>query len=110
MQLEEYFDFLGPNSIRIRGHRIGIEHVIELYKRGYSSEQIALEFDTLSMEEIYATLTYYLHNEAEINAYLERVRVFVEESIREYERQEVPEVVKRLRALREERATATSAI
>lgn len=110
MQLEEYFDFLGPNAIRIKGHRISIEHVIELYERGYTAEQIALEYDTLSMEEIYATLTYYLHNKVDVDAYLERIRVFVEESIREYESQGVPEVVQRLRALHKARAIASSAI
>ena len=25
MQLEDYFDFLAPDDIRIKGHRIGIE-------------------------------------------------------------------------------------
>ena len=30
MLLEEYFDFLEPDVIRIKGHRIGIEDVIEM--------------------------------------------------------------------------------
>jgi hypothetical protein len=28
MQLEQYFDFLAPDDIRIKGHRIGIESVL----------------------------------------------------------------------------------
>jgi uncharacterized protein (DUF433 family) len=105
MLLEDYFDFLEPDVIRIRGHRIGIEDVIELYKEGYSAEQIAEEFDTLSLEEIYATLTYYWRNKTELDAYLERLRLFVEESIRQFESQEPSEAMKRIRALMEERAT-----
>lgn len=31
MQLEDYFDFLAPNDIRIKGHRIGIETVLDDY-------------------------------------------------------------------------------
>lgn len=31
MQLEDYFDFLAPNDIRIKGHRIGIEDVLYEY-------------------------------------------------------------------------------
>ncbi len=31
MQLEDYFDFLAPNDIRIKGHRIGIETVVYEY-------------------------------------------------------------------------------
>lgn len=105
MLLEEYFDFLEPDVIRIRGHRIGIEDVIEMYHEGYSAEQVALHYPTLTLEEIYATFAYYLHNKPEIDAYLERLRLLVEESIREYERREPSEVVQRIRSLRESRAT-----
>ncbi len=31
MQLEDYFDFLAPDGIRIKGHRIGIETVLYDY-------------------------------------------------------------------------------
>ncbi len=34
MQLEEYFDFLDPLDIRIKGHRIGIDDVLYYYFRG----------------------------------------------------------------------------
>ncbi len=104
MLLEDYFDFLEPDVIRIKGHRIGIEDVIEMYHEGYSAEQVALHFPTLTLEEIYAAFTYYLHNKSDMDAYLERLRSFVEESIREYESREPSEVVKRIRALRESKA------
>ena len=29
MQLEDYFDVLSTDVIRLKGHRIGLEHVIE---------------------------------------------------------------------------------
>jgi len=28
MKLEDYFDFLAPNDIRLKGHRIGIETIL----------------------------------------------------------------------------------
>ena len=31
MQLEDYFDFLAPDDIRVKGHRIGIEDVLYEY-------------------------------------------------------------------------------
>jgi hypothetical protein len=31
MQLEDYFDLLDTDDIRIKGHRIGIEDVLLLY-------------------------------------------------------------------------------
>ncbi len=71
MQLEDYFDFLGPGDIRIRGHRIGIETVLyEYIHRGQTPEQIAAQFPTLSVEAVYATILYYLHNREAVSAYL----------------------------------------
>jgi uncharacterized protein (DUF433 family) len=105
MLLEDYFDFLESDVIRIRGHRIGIEDVIELYEQGYSAEQVSLHYPTLTLEEIYATFTFYLRNKSTLEAYIERLRQLEAESIREYERREPSEAVKRIRALRETRAT-----
>jgi len=71
MQLEDYFDFLAPNDIRIKGHRIGIESVLyEYIHRAQTPEEIADRFPTLSLEQIYATILYYLHNKEQIDAYL----------------------------------------
>ena len=71
MQLEDYFDIHGPEDIRIRGHRIGIETVLyEYIHRGRTPEQIAAQFPTLSLEEVYATILYYLHNREAVSAYL----------------------------------------
>ena len=39
MQLEDYFDFLGPDAIRIKGHRIGIEHVLAYYQEGGEKQE-----------------------------------------------------------------------
>ncbi|NJN65629.1 MAG: DUF433 domain-containing protein [Chloroflexaceae bacterium] len=70
MQLEAYFDFLESGDIRIKGHRIGIEHVVRLYREGFSPEQVAQHYPGLSLEKIYATITYYLHYQDEIDRYM----------------------------------------
>ena len=106
MLLEDYFDFLGPNEIRIKGHRIGIEHVIELYHGGYIPERIAQTFPGLSLEKIYATITYYLHNRDEIDAYLARQEAIIAEELRAYDAREPSPVMKRMRALKAERERA----
>jgi uncharacterized protein (DUF433 family) len=100
MQLEDYFAFVSPHEIRITGHRIGIEHVLAFYQDGYSPEAIAQSFPGLSLEKIYATITYYLHNKTDVDAYLARVAAVVEEDLRSYEAQEPSAVVQRLRALK----------
>jgi uncharacterized protein (DUF433 family) len=71
MQLEDYFTFLAPDDIRLRGHRIGIETILyEYIHRGRTAEQIAEDFDTLTLEEIYATLLYYHRNKRQVDQYL----------------------------------------
>ena len=105
MRLEDYFDFLGPNVIRIKGHRINLEDIVDYYREGYSPEQIAQEFPGLSLEKIYATIAYYLHNKVEVDAHMVRLAKMVEEEIREEEAQEPSPVVQRIRMLKTQQAS-----
>ncbi len=71
MQLEDYFEFAGPNEIRIKGHRIWIEHVLEEYL--YSDmtlEDLVQRFDTLTKEKILAVLLYYHRNQEAMGKYM----------------------------------------
>ena len=71
MQLEDYFDFLTPDDIRVKGTRIGIEHILyEYIHRVQTPEAIAARFHTVSLEQVYATVLYYLHNQEAVNAYI----------------------------------------
>ena len=50
MLLEDYFDFLAPNDIRLKGHRIGIETILFDYlELGLFAEDIAVRYPTLSL-------------------------------------------------------------
>lgn len=100
MQLEDYLDFQAPDVIRLKGHRIGLEHVIERYQEGYSAEEIAREFLGLELPLIYAAITYYLLNRAAMDAYLARVNAAYQQRMREDDAEPAPPVVQRLRALR----------
>lgn len=103
MQIDDYFDFLSPDDIRIKGHRIGLDDVLELYLDGYAAEEIAAHFPTLRLVEIYAALTYYHQHRAEMDAYLARLEEWRTQREREEEAKEVPAVVQRLRALKVQR-------
>lgn len=70
MQLEDYFDFVCRDDIRLKGHRIGIDDVLAYYLEGYTPEEIAANLPSLSLEQIHATITYYLRNRAEMDGYL----------------------------------------
>jgi uncharacterized protein (DUF433 family) len=71
MQIEDYFEFLGPNEIKIKGHRVWIEHVLEEYLlRDMTLEELVKRFETLSREEILAVLLYFHHNKEAMDKYM----------------------------------------
>lgn len=99
MELESYFDFLSPDDIRIKGTRVGIETVLDDYLNGASPEEIATRYRTLTLDQIYATITYYLNSQKEVDKYLERWRAYAEAAWQEQQRNPPP-VVRRLRELK----------
>jgi uncharacterized protein (DUF433 family) len=84
MELESYFEFLTEDAIRLVGTRVGIETVLRDYNEGASPEEIGLRYPTLTLEQIHATITYYLANRDKIDAYLHRVQQRQEKAWQEY--------------------------
>lgn len=79
MQLEDYFLFEKLQTehgeverIRIKGSRIRIETIVDCFKQGLEPREIQQDYSTLTLEEVYAAITYYLHNREEVEAYRER--------------------------------------
>jgi uncharacterized protein (DUF433 family) len=106
MQLEDYFDFLAPDDIRIKGHRIGIENVLYEYLfNAMTPDELQRRFPTLTLEQIHATLTYYHRNQAKIDAYLNDWIEFGNRMRAEQERNPDPLMLK-LRRLRAEQVIA----
>ena len=71
MQLEEYFDFLSQNDIRVKGTRVGIETILyDFIYRSRTPEEIVAAYPSLTLEQVYATITYYLHNKEKVSLYL----------------------------------------
>jgi uncharacterized protein (DUF433 family) len=71
MRLEDYFDFSEPGAIRIQGHRVWIEHVLYPYIfEEKTAEEIHKDLATLSLEQIHATILYYLQNKEAVDQYI----------------------------------------
>lgn len=73
--LESYFDVVRNAedtvvSVRVVGTRVGIEYLLREYLRGASPEELALRFPTVSLEQIHATITYFLAQNEEVSRYL----------------------------------------
>src|SRR5262245_59649216 len=100
MQLEDYFEFVEPDYIRIKGHRIGIESILRKYLAGQAAEEIACQYDTLRPVDIYATITYYFENTAAVDTYLARTEGLLAEDMARSDAAPSPAVL-RLRILRD---------
>ncbi|MBR8833448.1 MAG: DUF433 domain-containing protein [Stigonema ocellatum SAG 48.90 = DSM 106950] len=71
MQLEDYFDFQRSDDIRLKGTRVGIETILyEYIYRARTPEEIANIYTSLTLEQVYATILYYLHNKEAVSAYI----------------------------------------
>ena len=67
MQLEDYFNFLASNDIRLKDSRIGIETILyEYIYRARTPEEIAQTYPSITLEQVYATILYYLHEKEKI--------------------------------------------
>lgn len=73
-KLPECLELTEDGYLRFRGHRIHLEHVLELYTDGYSAEMIAAEYPTLGLAAVHHAIAFYLENRAAIDEYLSRVR------------------------------------
>lgn len=108
MTFDDMFDFISENDIRLKGHRLGIEDILFYFVDGYSPEEIQSQLPTLSLKEIYATITYYLYNSTEVQAYLARLESRREQRYQERMANPSP-VAERLRQLKAKQATAANA-
>jgi len=58
--------------ILISGTRISLERVVRAFCLGATPEQIAQDFDVLTIEAVYAVVNYYLHHRSEVDFYLSK--------------------------------------
>lgn len=54
----------------IAGTRVSLDSVVYAFLDGLSPESIAESFDTLTLEEIYGALAFYLGHREDVNTYL----------------------------------------
>jgi uncharacterized protein (DUF433 family) len=100
MELESYFDF-SHGEIRIQGTRVYLDNVIYYYNEGMRPEDITRHLPSLRLEQIYASITYYLANRKMVDEYMEEKERDFEEKWQEQQRNPSP-VRERLQALKPE--------
>lgn len=56
--------------LRIGDTRVSLDSVITAFNQGATPEQIVYDFDTLTLSDVYAAISYYLQNRETVDDYL----------------------------------------
>ena len=58
--------------LRVNGTRVSLDSVIFAFKEGSTPEEIAQQYTTVNLSDVYAVISYYLQNQDEVGEYLQR--------------------------------------
>ena len=86
-------------AMRVGSSRVSLDSVVIGFLQGEAPETIQRSFPTLTLEEVYGTITYFLANRQDVEAYLRRQQEIWDRASAEQERNPSP-AMRRLRTLR----------
>lgn len=79
MSIQAEFEVSAPpfrwdeaGGIRIGKSRVTLDSLLAAYHSGATPEEIAVQYSVLQLEEIYASVAYYLSHRQQIDSYLEQ--------------------------------------
>jgi uncharacterized protein (DUF433 family) len=84
--------------LRVGDTRVSLDSVVYAFRQGHAPETIRQQYSTLSLEEVYGALAFYLANQEEVDRYLERQQQAWNQ-FRQTADHQPPSVVERLRAM-----------
>jgi uncharacterized protein (DUF433 family) len=79
MNLPEFLTEAPYGEILLRGHRIGLFHVIAYHRDGHSIQQLHEQYPTLPLELLRKVLDYYPAHPAEVDAYMKHCQEQIEQ-------------------------------
>lgn len=91
---------------RVTGSRVSLDSVVWGYRSGLAPEEIVAQFPSLSPEQVYGAIAFYLRNRSEIDRYLEQQEEEWEKLRAETESRIGP-LIERMRATWRERLEST---
>src|SRR6266704_1424759 len=68
--------------MRVRGTRVTLETVVAAFAEGATAEEIAQQYPTASLADVYQVIGYYLRHETELEEYFSRRRQSIDETKR----------------------------
>lgn len=56
--------------VKVGGTRVTLDTIVKAFLRGATAEEIAQQYPSVSLSDVYATISYYLQNQKEVDKYL----------------------------------------
>ena len=66
---KEYITVAG-GIYRISGTRVSLDSIVHLYREGVSAESMVDSYPSLTLEQVYGAIAFYLANRSAVDAYL----------------------------------------
>ena len=58
--------------VRVAGTRVTLDTIVAAFDAGAAAEEIAEQYSSVPLPDVYSVITYYLRHKAEVSAYLQR--------------------------------------
>ena len=58
--------------VRVRGTRVTLDTIVAAFNEGATAEEIAYQYPSLHLADVYAVIGYYLRNRSDVSAYLRK--------------------------------------
>jgi uncharacterized protein (DUF433 family) len=56
--------------VRVAGTRVTLDTIVDAFETGATAEEIAQQYPTVPLVDVYSVITYYLRHKREVDAYL----------------------------------------
>ena len=75
MDLPDFLVQAPDGDIHLRGHRIGLLHLVYYYNEGYSPEMLVAQYPTLPLALVHKVIAFYLENREDVSGYVDSCTV-----------------------------------
>jgi uncharacterized protein (DUF433 family) len=72
--------------VRVAGTRVTLDTIVGAFEAGATAEEVAQQYPTVPLVDVYSVITYYLRHKSEVDAYLKERNVLAERVREEVER------------------------
>jgi uncharacterized protein (DUF433 family) len=75
---------------RVAGSRVSLDLIVRAFERGATPEEIAQDFPTLQLPDVYQVIGYYLKHSAEFSSYLDQRAAEEQDLLRTHQNEWAP--------------------